>query len=172
MEPRVHGRFKIGEAAQRLDTSERTLRFYEEEGLIEPLRTPRGTRLYSVSDIERGKVIQLLATAGASLREIRQIAHIRAESATGDEAGREVCRHLKTLRTNISAQKKRLQFLEREITRAEKAVHACFGCTLLPHHRSCIHCPVLKKLAQPFLLNLVLDPSHDDAETAAEKDGA
>lgn len=166
MEHCTHDQFKIGEAAQRLGTSERTLRFYEEEELIEPLRTPRGTRLYSASDIERGKVIQLLAAAGASLQEIRQIAHVRAESATGDEAGREVCHHLKTLRTNISAQKKRLQFLEREITRAEKAVRSCFGCTLLPHPRSCTSCPILKKLTRPFLLNIVLEPSYENTDTA------
>ncbi|MFP4132277.1 MAG: MerR family transcriptional regulator, partial [Thiohalospira sp.] len=36
----------IGELAERLGTTPRTLRFYEEEGLLAPERSPGGTRRY------------------------------------------------------------------------------------------------------------------------------
>ena len=52
--------FKIGEVASHLATSIRTIRFYEEEGLIYPIRTEKGTRLYNNKHVTRLKVILLL----------------------------------------------------------------------------------------------------------------
>ena len=59
---------KIGDIAITLGTTTRTLRFYEEEGLIEPLRTSKGTRLYSDDDMSRLRVILLLVAADVPIQ--------------------------------------------------------------------------------------------------------
>lgn len=43
---------KIGEAASLLSTSTRTLRFYEEQGILAPVKTAKGVRLYTNDDIQ------------------------------------------------------------------------------------------------------------------------
>ena len=44
--------FSIGVAAREVGAHPQTLRMYEQKGLIEPHRTPGGTRYYSMHDID------------------------------------------------------------------------------------------------------------------------
>ena len=52
------GVFMISVAAELADMHPQTLRMYEARGLIEPKRSPKGTRLYSQQDVERLRRIQ------------------------------------------------------------------------------------------------------------------
>lgn len=61
----------IGEVARMLRLSAATLRFYEDEGLIESIGRKGLRRLYSKSVIERLTLIGLGRAAGFSLKEIR-----------------------------------------------------------------------------------------------------
>jgi MerR family transcriptional regulator, heat shock protein HspR len=58
------GVFMISVAAELADMHPQTLRMYEARGLIEPKRSPKGTRLYSHSDVERLRRIQALTSDG------------------------------------------------------------------------------------------------------------
>jgi DNA-binding transcriptional MerR regulator len=53
-------RFKIAEAARMAGMSASTLRLWESQGLIDPIRTPSGQRLYDASHVERLKTISWL----------------------------------------------------------------------------------------------------------------
>ncbi len=50
----------ISNMADILKVHQRTLRIYDEEGLLIPKRTPKNRRYYTVYDIEKGKFIQFL----------------------------------------------------------------------------------------------------------------
>ncbi len=51
-------RMRIGELAGRLDLNPKTIRYYEEIGLLPtPQRTPAGYRLYDAADLERLRFI-------------------------------------------------------------------------------------------------------------------
>jgi MerR family transcriptional regulator/heat shock protein HspR len=52
------GVFMISVAAELAEMHPQTLRMYEARGLIEPKRSPKGTRLYSQKDVERLRRIQ------------------------------------------------------------------------------------------------------------------
>ena len=56
------GVFMISVAAELAEMHPQTLRMYEARGLIEPQRSPKGTRLYSQDDVERLRRIQRLTT--------------------------------------------------------------------------------------------------------------
>ena len=58
------GVFMISVAAELAEMHPQTLRMYEARGLIEPQRSPKGTRLYSHSDVERLRRIQALTCDG------------------------------------------------------------------------------------------------------------
>lgn len=67
---------QIGEVAERTGVTQRTLRFYEERGLLNPpSRLEGGFRLYSEDDVARVEQIkQLQKLLGLSLAEIKEMA--------------------------------------------------------------------------------------------------
>ena len=73
--PSTEPEFQIGEVAQRTGLTQRTLRFYEERGLVTPAdRMEGGFRLYSEADIGRVELIkQLQGLLGFTLAEIKEM---------------------------------------------------------------------------------------------------
>lgn len=68
----------IGEAARRAGLNPKTIRFYEEVGLVSPLgRTPKGYRLYDEERVSRLGFIKKAQALGFSLKEIREILALR-----------------------------------------------------------------------------------------------
>ena len=74
-------RYVISVAAEMSGMHPQTLRIYERRGLIEPYRTPGGTRRYSEADIERLDTIQELTSAGVNLEGVRRILRLESELA-------------------------------------------------------------------------------------------
>lgn len=68
-------RYQIGEVADRTGVTQRTLRFYEEKGLLKPAeRMEGGFRLYSEQDIEHIELIKRLQSLlNLSLAEIKEM---------------------------------------------------------------------------------------------------
>ena len=66
---------QIGEIAERTGVTQRTLRFYEEKGLLKPpSRMVGGFRLYTEEDVKRVEQIRSLQTLlGLSLAEIKEM---------------------------------------------------------------------------------------------------
>lgn len=63
----------ITEAAARCGLITRALRYYEDVGLLSPLRTSSRARIYSGSIIDRLELISKLRSAGIGLSEITEI---------------------------------------------------------------------------------------------------
>jgi DNA-binding transcriptional MerR regulator len=64
---------RIGELAKRADVSVRSLRYYEEQGLLESERTTGGHREYRESDVARVRFMQMLYAAGMPSRRIIEL---------------------------------------------------------------------------------------------------
>ncbi|MFI9081768.1 MerR family transcriptional regulator [Streptomyces sioyaensis] len=64
---------KIGELARRTCVSPRTLRYYEEQGLLHPKREANGYRSYPESALLRVEQVRDLLAAGLSTRVIRVV---------------------------------------------------------------------------------------------------
>ena len=68
------GVFMISVAAELAEMHPQTLRMYEARGLIEPQRSPKGTRLYSQDDVERLRRIQEMTTEwGMNLAGVERV---------------------------------------------------------------------------------------------------
>jgi len=76
-------KWTISELSQELDISTRTIRYYEELGLILPERSDRGNRLYSRRDRARLRLILRGKRFGFSLEEIREMIELFGEDRTG-----------------------------------------------------------------------------------------
>lgn len=74
--------YAISVAAELTGTRIQSLRLYERIGLIEPSRTPGGTRRYSDADIARLRRVVDLAADGINLAGIAAILQLEDEVAT------------------------------------------------------------------------------------------
>lgn len=75
---RGEGNYQIGEVAGRVGLSLRTVRYYEEVGLVEPsARTPGGFRLYSDDDIDRLALLKRMKPLGFTLEEMGDLLELR-----------------------------------------------------------------------------------------------
>jgi MerR family transcriptional regulator/heat shock protein HspR len=74
------GVFMISVAAELANMHPQTLRMYEARGLIEPQRSPKGTRLYSQEDVEKLRRIQeMTAELGLNLAGVERVLDLETE---------------------------------------------------------------------------------------------
>ncbi|WP_405386102.1 MerR family transcriptional regulator [Streptomyces sp. NBC_01102] len=64
---------RIGELASRAGVSIRSVRYYEEQGLLSSTRSPSGQRHYTGESVERVALIQRLYAAGLSSRTVWEL---------------------------------------------------------------------------------------------------
>ena len=74
---------RIGELAQLTGVSERSLRYYEEQGLLTPARKPSGYRDYAVSDVDVVRHIQTLLAAGLNTAFITEVLPCMVDTGDG-----------------------------------------------------------------------------------------
>jgi MerR family transcriptional regulator, heat shock protein HspR len=74
------GVFMISVAAELAQMHPQTLRMYEARGLIEPKRSPKGTRLYSQEDVDRLRRIQeMTCDLGLNLAGVERVLALEAQ---------------------------------------------------------------------------------------------
>ena len=117
------GVFMISVAAELAEMHPQTLRMYEARGLIEPKRSPKGTRLYSRADVERLRRIQeMTAELGMNLAGVERVFELeqQLEATSRKVAG------LEKRAAQLAAEVQRLEALRREL-RAEIVPYAGGG---------------------------------------------
>lgn len=102
---------RIGEMAKEYGVTLRTLRFYEDKGLLSPQRIG-STRLYTRRDRARLKLILLGRKVGFSLREVKQM--IDLYDPTGSNA--------RQLKLALDKSEKQLGRLEKQRAAVDEAI--------------------------------------------------
>ncbi|MGW4592296.1 MerR family transcriptional regulator [Amycolatopsis thermoflava] len=116
---------RIGELAEATGVSTRSLRYYEEQGLIRSSRTPGGWRDFDSSMVERVVLIQHLFAAGlcsATINELLPCLEAPPEERTG------------VLEELLAQQAERLEAKRRDIERELDILRALRKETSLPGH--------------------------------------
>ncbi|MGK2877753.1 MAG: MerR family transcriptional regulator [Solirubrobacterales bacterium] len=75
------GLYMISVAASLAGVHPQTLRIYEQRRLIQPTRTPKGTRLYSDENVETLRRIQELTDEGMNLAGVQRVFDMEAQLA-------------------------------------------------------------------------------------------
>ena len=100
------GVFMISVAAELAEMHPQTLRMYEARGLIEPQRSPKGTRLYSHADVQRLRRIQAMTNElGLNLAGVERVLALEEE--------------LERARHRVQGLERRALALQQEIARLE-----------------------------------------------------
>ena len=104
------GVFMISVAAELADMHPQTLRMYEARGLIEPQRSPKGTRLYSYRDVERLRRIQeMTAELGLNLAGVERVLELEEQLARARRKAQSLERELAQARTELEAARRKLR---------------------------------------------------------------
>lgn len=113
-------RMQIGEAADRVGLSIRTIRHYEEAGLVVPsARSEGGFRLYTEPDLDRLRVVKRMKPLGFTLDEMRDLLALLdglAEDTTPDESRAALREQLAMFHAAAQA---RVQALREQLATAE-----------------------------------------------------
>jgi MerR family transcriptional regulator/heat shock protein HspR len=116
------GVFMISVAAELADMHPQTLRMYEARGLIEPKRSPKGTRLYSHEDVERLKRIQeMTAELGMNLAGVERVFELEQQ--------------LDSMTRRVQALERRARDLTAEVERLEAIRHQ-LRAEIVPYERA------------------------------------
>ena len=123
------GVFMISVAAELAEMHPQTLRMYEARGLIEPQRSPKGTRLYSQDDVEKLRRIQEMTTEwGMNLAGVERVLEL-------EEKLQRMARKVETLEKRAAELQREIAELE-EVKRSVKAeivrYEAAPGTSLIP----------------------------------------
>lgn len=105
------GYVRIGDLAKQFDVTLRTLRFYEDKGLLHP-RREGSTRLYSRQDVTRLKLILFGRRVGFSLREVKQMLDLYDPQGS----------NIRQLRTVLDKSERQLGRLESQRVSIEEAI--------------------------------------------------
>ncbi|WP_394218469.1 MerR family transcriptional regulator [Halobacillus trueperi] len=77
------GRLSIQQVAQKFDVTQRTIRYYEELGLIRPSRSSGGHRSFSPKDLTRLGLVFRGKKYGFQLDEIKEMIHLFDQDPSG-----------------------------------------------------------------------------------------
>ena len=97
----TRGVFMISVASELAGMHPQTLRMYELRGLITPQRSPKGTRLYSQSDVNRLRRIQEMTDLGVNLAGVERVFQLEAELEQMSERMRALERRAARLRNEM-----------------------------------------------------------------------
>jgi DNA-binding transcriptional MerR regulator len=113
---------QIGEVATRTELSLRTIRHYEDTGLVIPsARSQGGFRLYTESDVARLMVIRRMKPLGFTLDEMRALLEATDRLDTGEELPPEEREELlDRIRGFEQAAQQRVEDLRTQLARAEE----------------------------------------------------
>src|SRR5881392_2379334 len=114
------GVFMISVAAELADMHPQTLRMYEARGLIEPNRSPKGTRLYSHADVERLQRIQeMTAELGMNLAGVERVFELETQ--------------IERMAQRMEALERRAQEIEDEMAAEVERVRSRFRAEIVPY---------------------------------------
>jgi MerR family transcriptional regulator, heat shock protein HspR len=114
------GVFMISVAAELAEMHPQTLRMYEARGLITPQRSPKKTRLYSQSDVERLRRIQQMTTEdGLNLAGVETVLQLEAQ--------------VERMRGELQRLRRRAEKLEREMGAEVERVRRSLRAEIVPY---------------------------------------
>jgi MerR family transcriptional regulator/heat shock protein HspR len=114
--------YMISVAAELAGMHPQTLRIYEQRGLIQPNRSPKGTRLYSQEDVDRLRRIQeLTSELGMNLAGVERVFELEGE--------------LRQMRRRMDRLERRAVQMREEFEQEVDRVRRSFRYDIVPYQR-------------------------------------
>jgi MerR family Zn(II)-responsive transcriptional regulator of zntA len=139
-----NGLMQIGELARKAGITLRTVRYYEQLGLINhAVRTKGGFRLYHGEELRKLELIRDLQALDFPLAKIRALFSRKREARSGADLAKDVRETLSTQLREVDDRMARYQTMRHAILETIDMVRVCATCPLRPTPEVCGSCPVV-----------------------------
>jgi DNA-binding transcriptional MerR regulator len=145
-----------GEMARQSSNTLRTVRFYEEEGILRPVRrTDGGHRLFDGPELERLMLVTDMRAAGLSLDEIKQILEVKQHSACGSDAAKQATAILSRRITELRDKLAVLARLQDDLGQTTDIMTTCLTCHDTGFPTRCASCQVMAGPSLPRTMRVL-----------------
>lgn len=145
-----------GDMARGCVTTVRTVRFYEEAGLIEPVaRSEGGHRMYQPEQLLKLQLIMDLREAGLSLQDIKSLFELKDRCGSAEEASAEMA---SALEAQIECMQRKISVLRRlreELASMVATIRECRTCDAPEFKAQCDGCDVMNRPDLPRAMRLL-----------------
>jgi DNA-binding transcriptional MerR regulator len=126
---RADGLLTTGDMARLGSSTLRTVRFYEQAGLLCPVpRTEGGHRLFAPHELSKLRLVSRLRHAGLSLDEIRSLFETKGQSASGAEASQNLIERIDRQIEELDRRVDLMKGLSKDLHQARHLLVACVDC--------------------------------------------
>lgn len=141
---------KIGDFARLADTNLRTLRYYEELGLIDPAtRSQGGFRYYRRTDVNRVQMIRDLQLLGLPLERIRDLLVVHGKTENREAFFAQIAGALREHDRLLQQKLREVDEQRAKVQEALAKLGECHGCNHVPGREN-NHCEPCIKTGQPL----------------------
>lgn len=145
-----------GDLARACSTTVRTVRFYEEAGLVEPTsRSDGGHRLYAPEQVARLSLVIDLREAGLSLQDIKDLFELKSHAESSLVASERMTALLHQRIDEMHAKIAVLRKLREELAAMATILRECGACTGHDFPTRCSGCDVMSRPDLPRAMRLL-----------------
>jgi MerR family copper efflux transcriptional regulator len=142
--------------ARRASSTLRTVRFYEEEGLITPVsRGEGGQRYFAPDELAKLALALDLREAGLSVHDVRALFALKAGCATAPVASKSMVRTLETQIVELEEKIGKLRSLREELISMVGVITECERCAAPRFPDECERCDVMHQSESPRALKVL-----------------
>ncbi|MFQ5651202.1 MAG: MerR family transcriptional regulator [bacterium] len=148
---------KIGELARETGLTIRTIRYYEELGLLEPFdRSEGGFRLFSKDDVYRIKLVHYLKSMNLPLVEIKELCSSKKHGTTMGQVVKKILSQLDQYAEEAERQIERYQRIKADLENSRTILEECADCDRFPGDVDCANCEIITShVDYPLLVRLI-----------------
>jgi len=145
-----------GDMARLGATTLRTVRFYEEEGLVTPTaRSDGGHRMFTPSELHKLQLIGDLREAGLSLHDIKTLFGLKSACTSAEQASEQMSNILERQIDEMQRKILVLRRLREELASAVAVIRECATCNHPTFPLRCKSCEVLERPDLPRAVRLL-----------------
>ena len=145
-----------GDLARACETTVRTVRFYEEAGVLCPeTRSEGGHRLFGDEELEKLQLVMDLREAGLSLNDIKALFALKHQCASPEEASQRMSDALEAQIDEMQRKIATLRRLREELARTVAILQECQSCDSEQFPSQCHGCDVMNRIDLPRAVRLL-----------------
>ncbi len=150
------GPMTTGDLARACETTVRTVRFYEEAGVLCPeTRSEGGHRLFGSDELKKLQLVMDLREAGLSLNDIKGLFELKQKCSSPKEASERMSALLETQIDEMQRKIATLRRLRDELASTVAIIQECHGCQAPEFPKQCSGCDVMNRGELPRAMRLL-----------------
>lgn len=158
---------RIGDLARKAGTTMRTIRYYEQLGLIAPVaRTRGGFRLYEEDELRKLRLIKNLQLVETPLAQVKAFFDQRRRGRAASDIAGGISKLLQQQLREVEQRITHFRAIEVSLRETIEILRRCAECSLEPGPEVCPQCPVITSRAEiPLHMQAVIESAEGASQS-------